>query len=252
MYFRDLHPERKATILLLHGQVFDGRLFDRVAPSLEGHRVLIPDLPGHGLSAGDIVPAALADVQGALEQALAERGITELKVMGYSMGSWHALGLALRRKVKVTRLFLLGPFPGADAAVLAQFAGLAGVAQAGQLDWTQVFFGNCFPAAWAAAHPATAAATKQEIRAGSASTLLSELTKFPGMEDFRARGGELDMPVRVRVGDADPSTPLAPVQGFVGAIAKGELEVVPGVAHHYFAQDFEATVASLKGFLEQP
>ena len=92
------------------------------------------------------------------------------------------------------------------------------------------------------------AATRERIREGSAHALIEELTHFPAMEDFRPRAGELSMPVLIRVGDADPSTPAVAAEAFAKNVKQCRLEVVPGVAHHYLAQDFEGTVASIQRF----
>lgn len=248
MYLRDFRPESPEAVVLLHGQVFDGRLWDEVIPSLAPRRVLVPDFPGHGRSSAEPV-RPLADSHVELEAQLLARGVREAFVVGYSLGSWHALGLALRGKLSVKGLYLLGPWPGADAAVLAQFAGLAPLARTRQLDWVEVFLGNCFSKDWAATHPATLAATRERIREGSAHALIEELTHFPAMEDFRPRAGELSMPVLIRVGDADPSTPAVAAEAFAKNVKQCRLEVVPGVAHHYLAQDFEGTVASIKRFV---
>lgn len=248
MFLRDFRPESPRAVVLLHGQVFDGRLWDDVVPSLASHRVVVPDFPGHGRSVAEPV-RPLAEAHAELEAQLLARGIREAHVVGYSLGSWHALGLALRGKVAVKGLYLLGPWPGADPAVLAQFAGLSPLARTRQLDWVEVFLGNCFSKDWAAAHPATVAATRQRIREGSAHALIEELTHFPNMEDFRPRAGELSMPVVIRVGDADPSTPAAAAQAFASNVRQCQLEVVPGAGHHCLVQDFEGTVRSIQQFV---
>lgn len=249
MYVREFHTQHSIPVLLLHGQVFDGRLFEPMESCLPNHRLLIPDLPAHGRSSAELVPA-LDDIAPKLEAELESRKVNDVFLVGYSLGSWHALGVALRRKVRVRGLYLLGPFAGADAAVLGQFAGLAKMARAGQLDWVEVFLGNCFPKAWADAHPATVAKARHEIRQASALVLMEELERFPSMTDWRPRLNELDVPCVVRVGSEDPSTPLAAAQSIASAIRGARLEVVPGVAHHLLGQDFEATATSIKRFVE--
>jgi pimeloyl-ACP methyl ester carboxylesterase len=189
-----------------------------------------------------------AQQQEQLEAALLAKTTGPVHLVGYSLGSFHALALALRARLRVQSLMLLGPFPGADRAVLDAFAGYVPLMKSGQVSWVDVFLTNCFTPEFAAAHPATVAKTRAHIERSSGLALLEELQRFPAMVDLRPRLGELKVPVLVRVGDKDPSTAAAVGEAVVKAVPGAKLELVPGVAHHYLAQDFEGTVASIKRF----
>lgn len=94
-------------LLLVHGFAGAGSNFAVLAPLLAArHRVLVPDLPGHGLSAPlPAAPniAAYADCVAAVADA---EGVHEAVVLGHSMGGVVGLQLALRRPGLVRGLVL--------------------------------------------------------------------------------------------------------------------------------------------------
>ena len=106
-------------VVLVHGAANDHDAWLGVADALvaAGQRVLVPDLPGHGLSEGSPLRSieALADWLAAL---LDTAGIAQAVLAGHSMGSLVALECAARHRQRVTRLALRGssvPMPVADA-----------------------------------------------------------------------------------------------------------------------------------------
>lgn len=95
-------------IVLVHGLSGAAVNFTLVAPLLaERMRVLVPDLPGHGLS------APLEDVDGLTTYAEHVAAVAELEgmlpaaVAGYSMGGVVALRLAVARPQDVSALVLI-------------------------------------------------------------------------------------------------------------------------------------------------
>jgi pimeloyl-ACP methyl ester carboxylesterase len=99
-------------LVLVHGLSGAASNWAELAPLLaERHRLLVPDLPGHGGSSP--LPAApslnpYADVVG----LLAEReGMLPAALVGHSMGGVVALRLALRRPTQVTALVLAAAMP---------------------------------------------------------------------------------------------------------------------------------------------
>lgn len=246
MHVHDVAPQKPKTLVLLHGQVFDSSYWSDAVPSFDA-RVLLPDMPGHGASRGELV-APWPKLHAELEAQLLARTKGPVHLVGYSLGSYHALALALRGALQVETLTMLGPWPGADKAMLDAYAANVQVVRSGAANWVDVFQGLCFSPEFAAAHPATVAKTRAHLERSSVLALLDELAQFPAMEDFRPRLGELKVPTLVRVGEKDASTPADVGRAMAKASPKVTLEVVPGVAHHYLVQDFEGTVASIKKF----
>src|SRR5690349_21064840 len=117
--FREFGDPAAAPVLLIHGQMIDGAVWDPLVRRLSvKRRVLVPDLPGHGRTPL-ARPWTFEGVREALEAELLSRGARELDVGGYSLGAYHALALALAGHVHVRKLWLAGPVAGADPDVLA-------------------------------------------------------------------------------------------------------------------------------------
>lgn len=107
-------------LLFLHGVGNQGSSWFEVAPAFSGsHRVVVPDLPGHGESAPASGDLPMATIVGGAERLLLEV-TSERKaiVVGNSMGAWIATLLALKHPDRVERIVLVngGALPGDPGA----------------------------------------------------------------------------------------------------------------------------------------
>lgn len=99
----------RACIVLVHGALNDHSVWVAQARALAaaGHRVLAPDLPGHGRSAGP----AMASVEEMVDWLLAlldAAGVNRAVIAGHSMGALIALEAARRAPDRIAGLALLG------------------------------------------------------------------------------------------------------------------------------------------------
>jgi len=98
----------RPTLMLLHGWGMNHAVWRDLLPRLHGRaRCIVPDLPGHGLRAGEPFPSldALADE---LLSRLPSEGGT---VLGWSLGGLIALRMAERDPGRVQRLLLVASSP---------------------------------------------------------------------------------------------------------------------------------------------
>lgn len=74
-------------LVLVHGWSCPGNFFRAQIDGLKTHaRCIVPDLPGHGLTA-DRLPLTIEAAADALHDALVERDLTDIILCGWSMGS---------------------------------------------------------------------------------------------------------------------------------------------------------------------
>ncbi len=136
MQVTSMHVEvrgKGAPLLLIHGWGMHGGMWGEAAEKLAQHfRVLAVDLPGHGLSAGSIMPFGLslskperagdtqfdklaANGSGALLDAIVDELSAQfgepLTVCGWSLGGQIALRWAMRKPQQVSRLVLVASTP---------------------------------------------------------------------------------------------------------------------------------------------
>lgn len=112
LHVKRLGPLGAPRVLLLHGGGTRSWSWREQHPALAGHRALIPDLPGHGLSPG---PLQFADAALRLADLLEQEG-GAARVVGLSIGSQLALTLLALRPDLVLGALLTGtlavPVPG--------------------------------------------------------------------------------------------------------------------------------------------
>jgi pimeloyl-ACP methyl ester carboxylesterase len=94
-------------LLLLHGLMVTGEMFNPVIEHLATrHRVIVPDLRGHGRSRGLPPPYTAVQLASDLLLLLDHLGIDSTAVLGYSHGGTIAQQLALDHPTRCDRLVL--------------------------------------------------------------------------------------------------------------------------------------------------
>lgn len=93
-------------VVLIHGQPGSARDWDQVVPLLEkNHRVVVPDRPGYGRTAGK--PLGFAGNAAAIVSLLDRMGIGRAVLVGHSWGGGVALAAAARHPERVAALVLV-------------------------------------------------------------------------------------------------------------------------------------------------
>lgn len=97
-------------LVLLHGFQESHRTWRRVAPRLaESFRVLMPDLPGHGLSGRPDAPYTLTWYARTVSAWMGAIGVEMAHVCGHSFGGGIAQQILLDHRTRVDRLALVAP-----------------------------------------------------------------------------------------------------------------------------------------------
>jgi pimeloyl-ACP methyl ester carboxylesterase len=248
MHVRTTGDAGAPAVVLIHGQLLDGSIWDALAARLaRARRVFVPDLPGYGASP-PLSTFRYPAVREELERELAGRGVLGADVVGYSAGCWLALALTLEGRIAVRRLFLLGAVAGLDADVRAAFEGWARAARTGA-DIAEPFLQLAAPPLWAARSEREMDGIRTAIRRVPRSTLVADLEAAAALPDLRPRLGLVRCAARLRVGSEDRNTPPAWSRAIAEAIPGAHCEIADGIGHLYLAQDFAATAESIERFL---
>jgi len=95
-------------LILLHGGLGSGEMFGPVLSAYTAdHRVILPDLQGHGRTADIDRPIDVRLMAEDIAALIAHLGLEKPDVMGYSLGGGVATALALRHPELVRRLITL-------------------------------------------------------------------------------------------------------------------------------------------------
>jgi len=131
LHYWELAGPAARTVVLLHGLGGDHHGLQRCAEVLQGWRVVVPDLPGSGLSPELPGRHDLAGHADALESLRRHLQVEQVSLVGHSFGAAIALAYARRHPGRVGRLVLLQPVTGTSgtpAGTLAtRYTQLAGL-----------------------------------------------------------------------------------------------------------------------------
>lgn len=225
-------------VVLLHSGYVDHRVWHAQIPALAaaGHRVIAPDVRGHGSSANASKPFRWADDTAALLRHL-DAGPAAL--VGLSMGGLIATNTVLEHpdlvRAVVTCGAATGEFQYTDDWTRALQAEMARALEAGDVDaWLDAFV-RVLPG------PArTTADVDREslrlIRDMAGGTLAKhtpgEKDWFVPVPDTFARAAEITVPLLTLNGGLEPEDMLAAAERLAGTVHDGRAAVVDGVGHY--------------------
>lgn len=113
IYFLEKNPEKKNSILLIHGLLDSATGLRKVAPKIrEDYRVLIPDIPGFGKSKLPNLKYlyqvnVFADL---IYESIRKLNLTNTVLGGHSMGALISMHIALKDSEKrISKLVLMAP-----------------------------------------------------------------------------------------------------------------------------------------------
>jgi pimeloyl-ACP methyl ester carboxylesterase len=113
------------TFVLVHGAGGDHRCWDLVTPQLDGRAVAV-DLPGRGRRPADLDQLRVADFVAAVVDDLEADDLTEVVLVGHSLGCITLPGVAARVPERVARMvFISGPVPEPGHSVIESVGGLS-------------------------------------------------------------------------------------------------------------------------------
>lgn len=199
-------------VVLVHGLGVSGRYLLPTARVLAHEfRVLVPDLPGFGLSTRPPRPLRLEELSAFVERFTEAAGGERATYLGNSFGCQVITHLAATRPQRVERLVLVGPTVDASARDPARQA------------WRLALDALREPAGLVAIIAA------DYLRAGPATVAVTAIEALRDRIEENAR--RVAVPALVVRGSRDPLVPQAWAERLAAAFPAGELEVVEGRPH---------------------
>ncbi len=234
-----------AAVLLIGGCPMPASHLEPLARALaERHRVLLPDLPGYGESPR-LSPYSLAGAQRLLEDELLARGIRECALIGFSLGAWRGLAMAISARVRPTAVVAIGGVARWTAEEKQTLAGFAQMLRANVPSLPDLLPQRMLSTLWLTAHPESAGEVRAWLSAAPPEVIADELESVAREgTDLRPQIARLRCPILSRVGEWDVVAPAERARE-VG----GTLEVAPGCGHALLLEDFPRTLESIRRVL---
>ena len=234
-------------VLLIHGLGCSGADWAFQVAALEGQfRVIVPDLPGCGYSPPPRGPYTIAGFACALWALLDELDVSQVNIVGFSMGGAVALEMALQRPTRVPRLALINTLVSYRGHwrkwIYARSSG-ALISLLGMRRAAHIFAAGLFPQPWQQAMRDRAAAVVAAVPASSYLGMSLALEQWAATD----RLDRLRSQVLVIAAEHD-HTPLAEKREFAARI-HATVAVVRGSRHGTPFDASEATNASLLALL---
>ncbi|GAM42104.1 hypothetical protein TCE0_043f15770 [Talaromyces pinophilus] len=221
-----------------------------------GHRIILYDLEGHGLTPTRAShTATLKTYATDLELLLSAKGVNSATLVGWSLGGLIAMYFAQTHPSMISKLVLLGPggsplpeqavkmFKQRAALVREQGMEASGVAQSVATGATSALTKATRPLAISAVRQFLVSTHPEGYAKGCMALAKSPETVIP-VEVLR-------MPTLIVVGRDDSISPLAVAENYLRRLPNGRLEVLDGVGHWHVLEDLEVTAKVIKTFLEQ-
>lgn len=234
------------TVVLIHGAGFDHSTWALHSRwfAHHGFSVLVPDLPGHGRSAGPALKtiAAVADWTAALLNA---GGVKKAHLIGHSMGSLIALETAARHPDRVSALSLIG-----TAATMTVGPDLLKAAEANDpaaidmvsiwgLGFSAELGGSLAPGLW------MHGGAQRVLQHCAPGVLYSDLNACNSYSDALAAAAKVAVPTTVILGERDMMTPAKAGKALAAAIPNARTVVLPGSGHMLMTEQPDELLAAL-------
>ena len=247
------HDVEQTTVVLIHGAANDSDVWHKIAHGLTnaGYAVLIPDLPGHGLSRGAPLQSveALADWVIALLDTI---GIKNAVLAGHSMGSLIALEATARYPQRVSQLVLLGssaPMPVSEALLLtAQTSPDRACRMITKYSHTPHFYltGSGGHGVWGAG------VTLAIMRRSKPGVLAIDLDNCNRYHNGLKAAADVRCPALLIMGQRDKMTPARNTQALESALINVTRTNLADCGHAMMNEQPEHVVAALLRFLVYP
>lgn len=197
------------TVVLLHGFGEDSKIWNNLTPGLSDYQLIIPDLPGSGLSEPlDLSNASMSGYAAFVESILRGENIESVHLIGHSMGGYIAMEFASRYpdKLKSVTLFHSSAFADDAEKIETRRKAIDFIESHGVSAFLKTSIPNLFKEP--ELHNATIAKLVDDGRSFLTSTLVHYYQAMIGRNDHSGLLSALNIPVLFIIGEFDKAVPL--------------------------------------------
>jgi pimeloyl-ACP methyl ester carboxylesterase len=237
-------------VVFLHGTPTRPDVFSEFAREVARTRTAIEvALPGYGESEPLADGWTYADMHEAVEQSLVARGFRDVSLIGFSGGGYHALALAIRKRVNVKGIVALGSLANLTDEERTRYRDSADLIANGA-DLSEPLHEAFFAEGWRH-RPGMKEVTLTCLAATSKANLAAELRNLARSENLLPKLKTLDIPIVARHGTADQTVVFAKSEQIADFAPRGVLEPVEHAGHMLLLEDFNGTLTSIQRALQK-
>jgi pimeloyl-ACP methyl ester carboxylesterase len=249
LFYRDLGVG--APVLLLHGFAEDGAVWDEVADVLTGMcRVLIPDLPGSGLSAlPETVSMEL--LAAALKELLDKEGIDKCVFIGHSMGGYIALAFAesYPERVSAFGFFHSTAYADPDEKKAGRRKSIAFIGEHGAAPYIRQATPTLFAAGTREERPELVERMVRRYSSFSAGSLIAYLEAMLNRPERLSVLERFPRPILFIIGEQDQVVPMEQSLKQVSLPRIAQVRILPDAGHMGMLEDAGAGSLIIREFL---
>jgi 3-oxoadipate enol-lactonase len=218
-------------LILLHSLLSDRASFDAIVPALShAFRVIVPELPGFGLSPA--VSGGLAAIADRMAVAVKDAAGGEPPiVLGNGYGGFVALQMAIRHPTIAAKFILADCGAAFSEPGRQAFRNMAAASEAkGLAAITDVAMRRLFAPEFQEAHPDLMADRRAAFLRTDGAVFRAACAALAEL-DLRPELGKVTMPVLVLVGEHDEATPPPMSHELAAGLPNAQLKIIAGCAH---------------------
>ena len=248
-----LDEGRGDPIILVHGFPLDGTMWDDQVRALSGnHRVIVPDLRGHGASESIAGPYSMDMLADDLNALLDHLDVEEVTLGGFSMGGYVAFAFYRKYKKRVKAIILASTRPQPDSARAAE--GRESMALRAESEGQDIVATALLPRLLTPETLENRSDIVAQVRGmmtkvsveGMAGDLRAMATRVDSTENL----GQMTAPTLVIVGEEDVLTPPADSELMARELPDASLQIIPGGGHLVNIENPDTYNFQLLAFLE--
>jgi pimeloyl-ACP methyl ester carboxylesterase len=238
-------------LVLIHGFGEDSSIWENlVAPLAENYRLIIPDIPGSGLSAPLEDSPSIEDFAEAVKAILQKEDIITCTMLGHSMGGYIALAFAEKYPAFLNGLGLIHStaFADSDEKKLARAKSIDFIRANGAYSFLKTSIPGLFSSAFASSHPSVIAALAKKAAGFSAATIIDYYKAMINRPDRSAVLASLEKPVLFTAGIYDNAIPFGQSLRQFHLPVQGHIHILRHSAHMGMLEEITATSKAIADF----